>query len=187
MKKKIRTNRIISSLLAVLLIAFAVACGSGNEGIDESAAVRQNGVGDGEIYIDDEAIALAGTTTSSEDVTAAVANAFELINEERANAGLTALVWSDGLAQAASVRAQEIVTTFSHTRPNGSDWWTVNSSIQYGENLAKLYTTSESVVTAWMNSPTHKANIMDASFVTVGMAIYQTADGSWYWAQEFGY
>ena len=110
-----------------------------------------------------------------------------MINAQRNGSGLPSLVWSDGLADAAAVRAQEITSVFSHTRPDGSNWWTVNSTLQYGENLAKLYQSSSSVVNAWMNSPTHRANIMDSSFVTVGMAIYQTADGSWYWAQEFGY
>jgi uncharacterized protein YkwD len=55
-----------------------------------------------------------------------------------------------------------------------------------GENIAGN-STNKAAVDAWMNSPTHRANIMDGSFVTVGMAIYQTDNGSWYWAQEFGY
>jgi uncharacterized protein YkwD len=50
-----------------------------------------------------------------------------------------------------------------------------------------MYQSADSVYTAWMNSPTHAANIMDAGYKTVGIAICQTGDGSWYWAQEFGY
>ena len=38
-----------------------------------------------------------------------------------------------------------------------------------------------------MNSPTHAANIMDSGYKTVGIAVFQAADGNWYWAQEFGY
>ena len=57
----------------------------------------------------------------------------------------------------------------------------------YGENLAKFYYTSDSVVTAWMASPTHAANIMDINFKTIGIGIFQSSDGKWYWAQEFGY
>ena len=38
-----------------------------------------------------------------------------------------------------------------------------------------------------MNSPTHKANIMDGGYKTVGIAVFQDDGGNWYWAQEFGY
>ena len=109
------------------------------------------------------------------------------MNQQRVAQGLAALVWSDALTSAAQVRASEITSSFSHTRPNGSEFWTVDSSVQYGENLAKLYQSADSVYDAWMNSPTHAANIMDSGYKTVGIAICQTADGSWYWAQEFGY
>ena len=188
MKKMRNGKKIISGLMAALLVAFAAACGAqGNKGVDETAAVRGAGVGVGETYIDDDAIALAGATNDSKDITAALTAAYNLVNTQRANAGLSALTWNEGLAQAAKVRSQEIVSTFSHTRPDGSDWWTVNSNLQYGENLARLYQTSDAVVTAWMNSPTHRANILDGNFKTMGIAIYQTSDGGWYWAQEFGY
>ena len=109
------------------------------------------------------------------------------MNQQRVARGLSELAWSQALTNAAQVRANEITTSFSHTRPNGSEFWTVDSSCQYGENLAKLYQSADAVYTAWMNSPTHAANIMDGGYKTVGIAICQTGDGSWYWAQEFGY
>ena len=109
------------------------------------------------------------------------------MNQKRAAQGLSQLVWSDALTSAAQVRANEITTSFSHTRPNGSDFWTVDSNVQYGENLAKLYQSADAVYTAWMNSPTHAANILDGGYKTVGIAVFQAADGNWYWAQEFGY
>ena len=171
----------------VLAFTF-VACGSTKEGaLDGGAAARGAEEGAGEIYIDDEAIALAGSASSSQAAIDACAGVFNLMNQQRAAQGLSALVWSDALTSAAQVRANEITTSFSHTRPNGSDFWTVDSNVQYGENLAKLYQSADSVYAAWMNSPTHAANIMDGGYKTVGIAICQTGDGSWYWAQEFGY
>jgi uncharacterized protein YkwD len=180
----------LKKTLSVLFVAFivvgAAACGSRNAEIGD-AAFRAAGEGAGQIFIDDNAIALTEGYKSSEEIAAAVQEAFALVNAQRTAAGLSPLNWNEGLEDAARVRAQEITTYFSHTRPDGSSWWTVNSTLQYGENLAKLYQSSSSVVNAWMNSPTHRANIMDSSFITIGMAIYQTGDGSWYWAQEFGY
>lgn len=184
--RRFNVRKMVSVMIAAVFVMGLVACGSKNAEIGD-ASYRAAGEGAGEIYIDDEAIALAGEYVSSDAINAALADALALVNAQRAASGLSALVWSDGLAAAAQVRAQEITSVFSHTRPDGSSWWTVDSNIQYGENLAKLYQSSSSVVDAWMNSPTHRANIMDGGFVTVGMAIYQTDNGSWYWAQEFGY
>lgn len=186
--------RIVKRLSAVLLV-FAmtvslVACGQKQKEvsvIDDVAATRGIDEDTENIYIDDNAIALAGEFESSEQALAAAMAAFNLVNQYRTAAGLPGLEWSEPLKDAALVRAKELVDLFSHDRPNGSPWYTVNSNIQFGENLAKLYYTSDSVVTAWMNSPTHAANIMDAGFRTVGIAIYQSENGNWYWAQEFGY
>ena len=181
-------KKVLAVALATVIAFTFIACGSkGNSIIDDQAAVRGLDEGVGEIYIDDEAIALAGTAVSTQAAIEACQAVFNLMNQERAARGLAALVWSNALTNAAQVRAIEITDVFSHTRPNGSDFWTVDSSCQYGENLAKLYQSADSVYTAWMNSPTHAANIMDGGYKTVGIAISQTEDGSWYWAQEFGY
>lgn len=155
---------------------------------DSAVARTKESNAGGKVYIDDGAIALAGSLSEEDpSLTKAAQDAFTQVNALRAAQGLPAYTWNDDLAQAAYVRAQEIVGTFSHTRPDGSNWWTVNSNIMYGENLAKNYSTATDVVNAWMASPTHKANVMDAGFKTLGIAVFQGSDGHWYWAQEFGY
>ena len=147
----------------VFAIAFAacltftfIACGStkAEPVIDDQAAVRGLDEGAGEFWIDDEAIALAGSAASSQAALDACTAVFNLINQNRVANGLSALVWSEALKNAAQVRAIEITDAFSHTRPNGTAFWTVDSNVQYGENLAKLYQSADSVYTAWMNSPT---------------------------------
>jgi len=183
-----KIKKYVALVVAGILACTFVACGAVKDGaIDDQAATRGIHEGEGEIYIDDEAIALAGSAASSQAALDACSAVFNLMNQQRAAQGLAALAWSDALTDAAQVRANEITTSFSHTRPDGSAFWTVNSNVQYGENLAKLYQSADSVYVAWMNSPTHAANIMDSGYKTVGIAICQTGDGSWYWAQEFGY
>ncbi|MCR5669959.1 MAG: CAP domain-containing protein [Butyrivibrio sp.] len=184
--KKIR--KIVAIALTAVLTFSLVACGAKQQAvIDDQAATRGLTEGLGEIWIDDGAIALASSTASSQAALDACTAVFNLMNQQRQAQGLAPYAWSDALTNAAQVRANEITSSFSHTRPNGSAFWTVDSNVQYGENLAKLYQSADSVYTAWMNSPTHAANIMDAGYKTVGIAICQTGDGSWYWAQEFGY
>lgn len=106
---------------------------------------------------------------------------FILINEARAANGLAPLSWSGSLADCAYVRASEASEVFSHTRPDGSDWWTVNPDIMYGENLADGQTNAQWVFDDWMNSPTHRDNIL-GDYTTYGSARVGNT-----WAQEFGY
>lgn len=115
-----------------------------------------------------------------------VSSVFEQVNQMRAEIGLPELCWSDELAAAADIRAKEIQKSFSHTRPDGSEWWTVDSEVTYGENLAKGYQSADSVMAAWMDSSEHKDNILYSGFRTIGIAVYES-NGKWYWAQEFGY
>ena len=137
--------------------------------------------------IDEEAIAMSGQIQTEETYEIAAKEVFEILNKQRKEAGLYELIWSEELKNAAKVRATEIEVLFSHSRPDGTEWWTVNSILMYGENLAKNFNSAKSVMEAWNASPTHKANVMDASFKTVGIAIFCGSDGEWYWAQEFGY
>lgn len=91
----------------------------------------------------------------------------ELVNIEREKEGLSPLQYYNAGQSAADIRAEEIIETFSHTRPDGTDCFTVLEGIHYrtaGENIALGHRSAEQVVDAWMNSPGHRANIMNESF-----------------------
>lgn len=185
-------KKVLSLLLVGALAIATIGCGKNDGDIFSAAAMREWSEDDvNNVYLDDEAIALAQSISANgvngnADMRAVAKAALDGVNAQRTAAGLGALTWSDGLETAAMVRAQEIVTTWSHTRPNGSDWYTVNSNLMYGENLARGFSTADAAVAAWMASPTHKENIMFGQFKTCGIAIFETG-GNWYWAQEFGY
>jgi uncharacterized protein YkwD len=105
-------------------------------------------------------------------------------NAERAKQGLGALTVSSELTRAATVRAQEIVQKFSHTRPDGSAWSTVSSACR-GENIAMGQQSADKVMAAWMSSSGHRANILRSSFGSIGVAAYKVGN-TMYWVQEFG-
>lgn len=107
------------------------------------------------------------------------------VNDIRVANGLNALRYDASLEATATVRANELTVRFSHTRPDGSDWYTVNPDLMYGENLADGYNTADAVVNAWMASPDHKANILKPDFTTVAVST-TVKNGKTYWAQEFG-
>lgn len=115
-----------------------------------------------------------------------------LVNEERAKAGLSALTVDAGLEAAGLVRAKEIVTSFSHTRPDGSSFATAikEQGVSYrgaGENIAWGQKSPEAVVSAWMNSEGHRANILNEKFTRIGVGHYQNNGGTNYWVQLFAY
>ncbi len=107
------------------------------------------------------------------------------VNEIRVANGLNTLRYDASLEASADVRADELTVRFSHTRPDGSDWYTANPDLMYGENLADGYNTADAVVNAWMASPEHKANILKSDFTTVAVST-AVKNGKTYWAQEFG-
>lgn len=108
----------------------------------------------------------------------------ELVNQHRANNGLSALTLDSTLSSAAAIRAQEITVSFSHTRPNGSAWYTVTSHVN-GENLVMgTGMDADEAVSSWMASPAHKDCILDGNFVKTGIAVCQSGS-EWYWVQLF--
>ena len=109
------------------------------------------------------------------------------INEVRDDIDLDPYDFDRGLGEAAYIRAEECEQSFSHTRPDGSKWYTVNQNICFGENLAFGYDTADEVVDAWLNSPTHRDLIYDEDFLTCGIGHYEGSDGTTYIACEFGY
>ena len=120
------------------------------------------------------------------DTEAMEARVIELGNLYRAQAGLAPLTPTAELSRAADVRVMECGICFSHMRPDGSEWWTVEPDYAYGENLATGYTSAEHAVDAWMCSPAHMYNIMSPEFTTCGVGV-EIIDGRLYYVAEYGY
>jgi len=115
-----------------------------------------------------------------------------LVNQERAKVGLAPLKENLQLSNVAKLKSEDMATKnyFSHTSPTyGSPFDMMKKfGITYsaaGENIAMGQQTPASVMSAWMNSPGHKANILSANFTEIGVGIAKNADGSIYWTQQF--
>jgi hypothetical protein len=99
-------------------------------------------------------------------------------NAERASNGLGPLQLNATLSQAAAAKAQDMFANnyWAHNSPQGKTPWSfiVGSGYKYtiaGENLAKNFSTSGGVVSAWMASPTHRENIVKSGYQDVGFAV----------------
>lgn len=104
-------------------------------------------------------------------------------NKQRAANKAPALHINDKLNAAAQAKAQDMVNRnyWSHNTPDGSPPWSfiINSGYQYqkaGENLAYGFITSDDAITGWMNSPSHRENLLDKDFVDVGFGTANSPD-----------
>ena len=117
-------------------------------------------------------------------------------NAARVADGLSSLQVNPLLTEAAQEKANDMVTNdyFAHTSPAGVTPWDWFEKVGYtftyaGENLAVDFSDSQDVTSAWLNSPEHRANILNANFTQIGIAIATgTFEGqpSVYVAEEFG-
>jgi len=112
------------------------------------------------------------------------------VNAERASRNIPMLRMDVTLMKAAQARAVETTMLFSHTRPGGLSCFSIFSEygIAYnegGENLAYGYLTPEEVVSAWMNSEGHRANILKPDYTATGVGCAMNNEGLYYCAELF--
>ncbi|MFF2997972.1 sigma-70 family RNA polymerase sigma factor [Streptomyces sp. NPDC057950] len=121
-----------------------------------------------------------------------VAQVVALVNKERSTAGCGPLTEDAQLEKAAQAHSDDMAARnfFEHTNPDGADpgqritaagyrWST------YGENIAQGQQTPEAVMESWMNSPGHRANILNCAFKNIGVGVHKGSGGPW-WTQDFG-
>ncbi|MDT0405691.1 CAP domain-containing protein [Streptomyces edwardsiae] len=134
--------------------------------------------------------AAPGPTATAPAPSGAVAQVVELVNAERGKVGCSPVKVNSTLTKAAQDHSEDMAATgtMSHSGSDGSSpgdritragyaWST------YGENVAYGYSTPEQVMDGWMNSPGHKANILNCAFKEIGVGLAQPGG---YWTQDFG-
>lgn len=131
----------------------------------------------------------SSSVSASIQSSSAASEVVRLTNSARSQNGYAALVEDGALSEAAAVRAREIARSFSHTRPSGASFSSAlsESGVSYlraGENIASGQKSASEVVNAWMNSPGHRANILNSSYSRIGSASVNI-DGTHYWVQLF--
>ncbi|GAA0693571.1 hypothetical protein GCM10010193_55260 [Kitasatospora atroaurantiaca] len=115
-----------------------------------------------------------------------------LVNQERAKAGCAPLAADPRLDTLATAFSDDMAARdfFSHTDPDGRTPWdrAKTASIGYlgGENIARGQRTPEEVMAAWMNSPGHRANILNCHYTKLGVGVHEGTGGPW-WTQDFGF
>ncbi|WP_409474236.1 CAP domain-containing protein [Streptomyces sp. HC307] len=127
------------------------------------------------------------------DLTRTAAEVVELTNRERTRAGLPPLAVDPVLTTAAQAHSADMVARdfYSHTAPDGSQPWDRAAAAgstrrSIGENIACGQRSPAEVVTGWMNSPGHRANILKPGFTHIGIGFAGGGRAGTYWTQLFG-
>ncbi|MDO5092887.1 MAG: CAP domain-containing protein [Propionibacteriaceae bacterium] len=135
--------------------------------------------------------------TSSESATSEAATdeatqVLTLVNQHRTSAGCSPLTLDARLSQAAAAHSQDMAANnyFSHSSQDGRNPFQRMEAAGYpspgAENIAMGYPDAQAVVTGWMNSDGHRANILNCSLTTMGLGTADSAQGV-YWTQVFGF
>ena len=123
---------------------------------------------------------------------AAEAEVLKLVNEERAKVGCSAVAANSSLSDLAEKFSDAMAAEdfFDHTDPSGASPWDRAAKLGItnlgGENIARGQADPAAVMEAWMNSPGHRANILNCDFKTLGVGVHYGSGGPW-WTQDFGY
>lgn len=107
---------------------------------------------------------------------------------------LSELTYDYNLEAIAMQRAAEIAVYYSHTRPNGSSWYSVyvNGTMSYAENIAAGYSTASAAFYGWQETNDsysgqgHRRAMLSSSYTAIGIG-HVYVNGTHYWVQEFGY
>ncbi|MFQ6171053.1 CAP domain-containing protein [Oryzobacter sp. R7] len=186
-------------LLAAAALAAAVLAATGATASPAGAAPAR-GTGDGPPRWAPSSTRLVGTTAVSPGGRVRVARTGDpvaaevvrLVNVERAKVGCVALRSDSRLATAARLHSEDMARQdyFSHTSLDGRTWIQRIQAQGYtagsGENIAAGYSTPAAVMTAWMNSSGHRANILNCASRAIGVGIGKGGTYGTYWTQDFG-
>jgi len=141
---------------------------------------------------------LSVAAPSTDELAVQARRVLELTNQERSKAGLTLLQWNDVLAATATDYARDLVSRhyFSHTSLEGTMPWDRAKAHGYpayswgscyvGENLAQGFATPEEAMQGWMNSESHKANLLKPEYRELGVGVVADSNGRKTWVQNFG-
>ncbi|OON76473.1 CAP domain-containing protein [Streptomyces tsukubensis] len=122
----------------------------------------------------------------------AAAEVLSLVNQERSKAGCSPVRADGELAALAGNFSADMAARdfFDHTDPDGDTPWDrakqAGVSGLGGENIARGQANAQSVMDSWMNSPGHRANILNCDYKTLGVGVHFGSGGPW-WTQDFGF
>ncbi len=174
---------VAAGVLAALALPVTASAAAGATSRTATASVSASGTAPAPV---------SRSWTRRSTVDPAAAEVLRLVNVERAKVSCPAVRWEPRLATAARLHSQDMAAKsyFSHTSLDGRSPWDRIRAQGYtegsGENIAAGQRTPAAVMTSWMNSSGHRANILSCSNRALGVGIGYGGPYGIYWTQNFG-
>ncbi|MEF2096503.1 CAP domain-containing protein [Bacillus sp. CFBP9009] len=134
----------------------------------------------------------SNTTLNQKESQSVEQRVLSLVNEERSKSGLAPLEMDTAVSNVAILKSEDMRDNnyFNHTSPSyGSPFDMMKSfgiSYEYaGENIAAGQPSADAVMKSWMNSPGHKANILNKNYTHIGIGHVTGGKYAHYWTQQF--
>lgn len=204
MKKRMIRTFVAISMVTVLLAGMTVTVSAANPDYSKEIEATSNwldgltlspGSGSSKPTTPTPDAAQTNTKLTADELKAYADKVFESVNKEREKAGVPTLERDSRLDEAAAVRAKEIQSAYDkygtcHRRLDGENFKDIFSEYgisvsSWGENAACRVKSPGNVMSAWMKSEGHKANILKAKYTQIGIGIYQHPNGTLDWVQLF--
>jgi uncharacterized protein YkwD len=180
------------ALLLFTIFAFTVSAQRTRPGVTATASTTA-------VYAGTErsrVVSDAPIRSSARSLLAVEHRTFDLINREREKRGLRSLAWSDDAAELARIHSRSMAQNnfFSHQGLDGSmvndraeqmglfDWRAIGENIAFNRGYDQPV---ELAVQKWLESPSHRENLLNKSWVETGVGIAVSRDGSYYFTQVF--
>ncbi|WP_088008510.1 CAP domain-containing protein [Indiicoccus explosivorum] len=160
-------------------------------GIDPKVSQREEPVATEKPAAETAANAPVGAP-AVEDSHPLAAETAALVNQERAAVGAQALTEDPALSQIAQAKAEDMAANnyFDHQSPTYGSPFRMAYDFGYsyemfGENIAVGYTSADAVMNGWMNSSSHRENLLNPGYTFIGIGYAESADGTPYWVHMF--
>lgn len=138
--------------------------------------------GNGSTSLGDSQSKKSAKANDNFDASSLASIAFDLVNAERASAGLGEVEMDSDMMGLAAMRAEELAEKYDHVRPNGTR---MSVEYKYAEINNRRANTAEIAVSSWMGSSGHKDIILTGRYNYAGIGCYQSGDGTVYWCMLF--
>ena len=144
-------------------------------GIQANSSAGTNGRTDGAVHT-------FSKIDTNFDASLFASEAFDLINQERVNAGLDEVEMDSEMAELAQMRAEELEEKYDHVRPNGTR---MSTEYKFAEINNRRANTASIAVSSWMGSSGHRDIILKDKYNYAGIGCYKGEDGTVYWCMLF--
>lgn len=170
--------------------------GSGYKIVYEPTAIELPEPPNGEIAVTPDTLSSPSVKPEEGNVSSSIAaiekKVWELTNQARTEAGIAALQYDEKMADVARAHSADMDARgfFEHNNPDEKTPFDRMKAAGFrysyaAENIAWNQRTPEAVMQSWMNSPGHRANILNENLTHIGIGLHIAENGSYYWTQNF--